>query len=342
MANGYLHGVFESIPGNETNAPTPSTKLIYVPLIDFSPELKPDHLDRDDELRNVDEPLAKEVEDYEPGWSLESRAYPDLLGFLFKAMLGAPVTTAGDGIITDPDTTTIPAGCTRHVWTAPYGPSGLNPQSTQWQAAYKDQAFFLKLKGAGCSQLGIESPEKGGVRIKAAGPNLYTTKIADPALTPTYEALTVACFKRGNLTLPTWLAGTGETADFNVNIANPMEAVSTLGIASLFPDSLEKGDGPILMSGSIPKRVIDPDDWDALVAATAFTIKARWKGTVTIASGYKYSLWIEANNAQYTDGGPEGLANKRRLGASFDWEARYGGTPGSSKITLVNNTTSYV
>jgi hypothetical protein len=106
---------------------------------------------------------------------------------------------------------------------------------------------------------------------------------------------------------------------------------------------MEKGDGPIVVTGSIPKRVIDPDDWDALVAGTGFAVKARWQSTVVIgATSYKYTLWLECLNAQYVDGGPEALANKRRLGGSFNWKSTYNGTAGSTKLTLVNATASYV
>lgn len=343
MANGYLHGLFESIPGNETNAPTPSTKVIYIPVRSFGPRLGVNHLDRDDELRNVDEPIQVLPEAYAPGWDLETRAYPDVLGFLLKGALGSPVTTAGDGIITDPDAGTVPATATRHVWTAPYGPSGVSPQSIQWQPVYKDQSFYLKLKGCGTDSISIDSPGSGGVDVKASGPANYIVRGADPALTPTYESLAIPPFERSHLTLPTWLTGTGETEDFNIAISNPMDQVQTLGIASKFPDVLEKGDGPITVTGSVPKRIIDPDDWDALVAGTAFTVKAKWQSTKVIAAtSYFYTLWFEANNCQYVEGSVNPLANRRRHGGDFSFKATYSGAAGSSKWTLVNGTASYV
>lgn len=342
MANGYCHQAFESTPGNETNTPTLSTKVLFPPLRSFAPKLAPKPLERDDELRNVDEPLQVLPEAYDPEWALESRLYPDTTGFELKAMLGAPVTTAGDGIITDPDGSTIPAGATRHVWTAPYGPAGINPMTTQRQAAYKDASVFFKLKGCGTRDFAIDTPANGGAMLKAAGPALYMASISDPALTATYEALTIPPFLRSHLVIATWLGSTAESEDFTIAGTNPIEAIRTLGIASRFPDAMEKGDGPIVFRGSIPKRLIDVDDYNALVAATAFTVKARWQSTVNIgATAYKYALWFEANNAQYMDGAPEPLANKRRLGATFDWKATYGGSAGSSKWTLVNATTSY-
>ena len=343
MANGYTHAALESIPGNETNAPTLSTKVIYEPIQSLEIQLGPQHMERDDELRNVDEPLALLAEHFDPTWSLTSRAYPDMLGFELSAMLGLPTSTKGNGTITDPDGGTIPSGTIyRHVWTAPFGPSGLSPKTAQRQVAYSDESFFLKAKGCGTDTLSIDSPDSGGVSLKTSGPALYVAKIADPSLTPAYETLSIPPFERSHLTLPTWLSGTGETEDFTVAISNPMDRVRTLGIASKFADQLEKGDGPIVVSGSIPKRVIDPDDWDALVAATGFAVKAKWISTVNVgAVSYKYSLWMECLNVQYTDGGPEALANKRRLGGSFNWKSTYNGTAGSTKFTLVNGTSSY-
>src|SRR5215210_3654118 len=100
MPTGYLRGAFESIPGNETNTPTLSTKKIFFPLRSFAPRLGAAHMERDDELRNQDEPLAVLSDILDPSWEYDSRAYPDVLGFFLTLALGPPVTTAGDGIIT--------------------------------------------------------------------------------------------------------------------------------------------------------------------------------------------------------------------------------------------------
>lgn len=101
MANGYLKAAYESIPGNELNSPTLSTKILYPPLITFLPKLNPAPLGRDDELRNTDQPLQALPDLYAPTWDYESRVYPDLAAFLLKLILGPPVTTAGNGVITE-------------------------------------------------------------------------------------------------------------------------------------------------------------------------------------------------------------------------------------------------
>jgi hypothetical protein len=343
MATGYCNAAYESIPGNETNTPTLSTKILYPPALSFTPSLNPAHLERDDEIRNQDEPLLVLAERYAPEWSIESRNYPDTLGFLLKLILGAPTTTAGDGIIVDPDAATIPATATRHVWTAPFGPAGASPMTAQMRAAYKDQSTFFKLKGAACQTLSISTPETGGGRIAASGPANYMVRETDPSLTPTFESLAIPPFMRSGLTIPTWVTG-GSTSieDFSVTITNPVEPYSSLGIASAFPDAMEKAEAPITFTGSIPKRQLDPDDYDALLAATGFTAKAKWVSTKFIAAtSYPYSFWIQFDSAQYMSGGPVPLENKRRHGGNFDFKATYDGSGASVVCTLVNATTSY-
>lgn len=340
MGQSYVQSAFESVPGNEVNTPTLSTKVIYTPLLTFEPSLNPSPLERDDELRGVDEPIAILPEIFAPAWSLDTRMYPDPAAFEMKAMLGAPTTTAGNGVITDPDGTAIPTGATRHVWTAPFGPAGINPQTVQRQAAYKDESVFFKLKGGATDTMAITTPETGGVHIVASGPALYMQRIADPSLSPTYESLTIPPFLRAQLTL-TWLSGASVAEDFTINIVNPMSTVRTMAAATAYPDTVEKDAGPIVFSGSIPMRHIDVQDYDALLAATGFAAKARWQSTVNITGSYKYAMWIEFLNCQYTGGGPDALQNARRLPASFDFKSTYNGTPGSTKVTIVNATTSY-
>jgi hypothetical protein len=340
MPAGYVRESFESIPGNEANSPTLSTKKLFPPIQSFGPKLGGKPLSRDDELRNQDEPLAVITDAYEPAWEYKSRAYPDLMGWRLKHICGAPTTTAGDGIITDPDGAVIPTGAYRHVFKAPFGPSGASPLTTQVEAAYKDQGVYFRLKGAACSEFSIETPEEGGAVISASGPGLFLSRISDPALSPAYEALSVRPFVRGNLSL-TWLGGSGTTQDFSLSIANPVEAVRSLGIASKFPDIMEKAnEGPIVVSGSIPKRQLDPDDWDALLNATGFAALAKWVSDSIIAAGYPYKMFAAMSNCQYIGGDADALANQRRHGASYEWKSTTASS-GSTEITVVNATPSY-
>lgn len=346
MATGYITGRHESIPGNETNSPTYSAKRWYFPATSFTPSPNPSHMDRDDEIRNLDEPIARLAERYGPEWAMTCRMYPDIVAFYLILALGLPVTTAGNGIITDPDAGVIPATAYRHVWTAPFGPAGASPLTAFFQAAYRDQSVFFDMKGAALATMSIESPETGGARVAGSGPALYmpVASVADPSLTPSYESLAIPPFQRSHLTLPTWLSGTAaSTEDFSLTITNPVEPYASLGVASKFPDVMEKGEAPISITGSIPKRRLDADDYAALMAATGFAAKAKWLSTASIAAtAYKYTLWAEMDNCQYVAGGPGALENKRRIGGSFDFAATSDGAGASATFTLVNATASYI
>ena len=342
MATGYMQAKFETnTPGNESNTPTLSTKTFYPPLTSAALGLNPTHLNRDDELRNSNEPLSVLPEVYNPSWGIEQRMYPDALGFWLTLILGQPTTATGDGVITDQDTTAIPVGAYRHRWTAPFGPTGASPYTAQLQYAYKDQSVFFKAKGAAAEELSIENPVTGGSRIAANGPALYMDRIADPSRTPSYESLAVRPFTRGNLTLPTWLSGTGTHENFDLNISNPVETVRSMGIASKWPDVMEKAEGPITITGSLPQRQLDADDYNALRDATGFSAVAKWVSESIIASSYPYKFYCVMDNCQYVDLDLDDLTNRRRHGASFDWKATSDGAGASVLFELVNSTSNY-
>lgn len=339
---GYLRVAHESIPGNETNTPTLATKKVFVPLLEYEPDPGFGHLFRDDELVNTDEPRPALPETADPTWRLSTRNYPDVLGYLLSCALGLPTTTAGDGIIVDPDSGTVPATAYRHVWTSPFGPSGAYPKTAQHDIAYSDpEAVFFKAKGAMISEFGIETPETGGGILACNGPALYLDKQSNPSLTPAYEAETLPPFMRPHLTIPTWLSNGGPIRDFSLAISIPNEPRHSAGSGSKWPDALYKGDAPITVTGSIPKELLDETDFDALKAATGFAAKAKWLSTQNIAAtGYKYTFWAEFSNAQYTEGTPDVLANTRRRGMSLSFRATRSASA-SVTLTLVNATASY-
>lgn len=340
MSTSYAQLKFETAPGYEGSSDTLSTKTIYPPAVRFKLGLGPQHLIRDDEMRGTDDAVPVLAEMFNPTWECEVRMYPDLLGFFLKGLLGAPTTTAGNGSLTDPDTTVYPTGTYKHVWTAPYGPAGASPQTMQAVVAYKDQAVFWRVKGMATEKLSIESPESGGVRVKISGTATYAQRISDPSLSPSPEAIATRPFLRSGLQIVTWLSGSGTTEDYSTEITNPVENVRSLGVQSKFADVVEKGEGLIITMGSIPKRQLDVDDIDALIAATGFATKARWTCETVAASAYTHKFWQELSNAQYVDGDPDELQNKRRHGASFNFKATNNGSA-SQVLTLINATSSY-
>jgi hypothetical protein len=338
---GYVQHRLEDSPGNESTEATYNTKVIYPKWLTFSPDIGVAHLERDDEMSDTCEPLAVLSESKTPNWSAEGRMYPDVLGFLLSMQLGLPTTTDGDGVITDPDSVAIPAGAYRHVWTAPFNSaSGASPQSGEARVAYEAQSVYYQLRGMGLQSLGITTPEQGGARLSASGPALSMTRISDPSLTPAYESVATPPFMHKNLSVSA-ISGGAVVEDFSLNIENPMDPQRTLGTASEFPDELYKGDGPIMVTGSIPKELLDDTDYDALVNATGFAATAKWISTAFITGSYPFGFWVEFDNAQYVGGGPRPLANQRRIGQDLDFKATYDGSGASTTITLVSATPSY-
>ena len=361
MANGYLHGKYEQNgatdyapkPGNESVTPSYSSKLMYFPITQAKPTLGADPAERDDELRNTDQPALRITDTYDPTWEYQSRLYPDLGGWHLGQMFGrvANYTVAAGTSATDLDgTTALATGQYSHTWAAPFGPTGAIPQTSRMVYAYKDQSTFYEARGCATEQLEIDTPDKGGVEIKASGPALYLNTLADPSLTPSYETLAIRPFVHGNLaiTYPT-LSGstlkdnTGTTSGFSVSVRNPIAAVRTLGINSLFPDRMERDEGLITITGTITKRNLTAADWEAMRNLDTFSITAKWVSNsyITGSSGAKYGLSLTIPAAQMVSGDIDDLDNKRRHGASFNWIATYNGTDPSATWKLVNATSTY-
>lgn len=351
MAKGYLVGDLEQgaspaipLPGNELNTPTLSTKRIFIPLMTTQPTQGNSPMNRDDELRNSDEPLPLVPESYIPTWSVETRAYPDSVGFLLANMLGRGAgysVTLGDGVITDQQATVIPTGAFRHRWTAPFGPAGLTPQTAQYRWAYTDEGTFIVSKGSSVDAFSIDSPAKGGVKIKASGPSLYLNTISDPGLTPGYESFSLRPFERSGLTLPTWLAGSAVHEDFNLAAAAPTVATPSLGIQSKFPDLMEKGDGLIVFTGSVPQRQLNQIDWNAMRDNIGFPALAKWQSDSLIgATAFPYKLFVAMSNCQYEGGEANALTNARRIGSNFTFRATTAGAA-SVIVELISATASY-
>lgn len=350
MPTSYARLAGESVPGNETVVPTYSTKKTFISADEVEITKGEQFLERDDEMRGLSEPIPLAAETFSPAWRLHSRLYPDTIGQVFANAFGITatgetgathyVTTVGNGVITDPDAAVIPAGVQRHVWTFPVGPSGAFPKTHQIVAAYKDQSVYWEARGCATEEISIETPEQGGAMLTARGPAAFADTTADPALTPAYESVNVRPFMRSGLTVVTWLAGSASASDFGITISQPVDMVRTLGGASKYPDSVEKGEGLVVVSGSIDKRLIDIDDINALEAATEFATKTRWKSDSVIASGYTYGLWIELSAAQYSEGSHDPLANKRRHGSRFGFRAARNAAA-SCTITLCNATVTY-
>jgi hypothetical protein len=431
MATGYLQGKYEQTgasnytpnPGSENTTPTLSGKVMYFPLQSATPNLNSNPLERDDELRNYDQPILRVTDTFDPTWDYTSRAYPDLLGWHLAQLLGRDTTsgyavTAGAAAAATTTTTAasttttvaitsgtgtangqyvtgtgVPANTTiasgggttsltlsqavnvasgatlsfggavdisgtslllsgqyAHTWTAPFGPAGGVPQTSQMIFAYRDQSTFYQMNGCATEQLELDTPDSGGVALKAQGPSLYLNSITDPSQTPAYETVARRPFVHGSLAVTYADTGSGYTtanagvaAGFTVQARQPVNAIRTLGASSQYPDRMEKDDMPVMFSGTIAKRNLTKADWDAMKALSTFKLTASWVSTDYLSgtSGSRYGCSMTFPNAQLVGGSIDPLDNKRRHGASYNWNAVYDGTSASVVVRLVNTTTTY-
>lgn len=349
MATSYARIATENAPGTETAAATLSTKKVFVPAAEVSIPRGWSFLNRDDEMRGSSEAVADIPERANPTWSLNSRLYPDTLGIVLAGMFGISATgeaggthytaTAGNGVITDPDSVVIPTGATRHVWVSPFGPAGATPKTLQLNASYKDESIFVEARGCGTSELAITTPETGGAQLAASGVALYADRVSDPSLSASYES-TRPWLHKGQ-SVVTWLSGSSTPAVLNVNFSNPIVTVNTLSPGGgFYPDLIEKDENLVLVTGSITVRHPDAEDMDAVKAGTTFATKTRWISDTMITGSYPFGFWIQHTACIYTSEEIQPLANRRRHDASFNWKAVSAGSA-STTITLVNASASY-
>lgn len=241
---------------------------------------------------------------------------------------GAPATVTSPDFVTGDTFATKPnsfvgLGAFKYVFSKR---TGAQAQTAQITAAYGDMGVWLRGQGFGVSELSLNAA--GEMTANLLG--LVCASIADPALSPTYDSQSVLPVRRGDLTL-TWLSGGGTIDDFTLSLANPLQAVHSLGLAtpSFFPDIMEQSDDQVKISGTIPKRRFNATDFAALLAGTTFSATARWRTPGYVAdSPSKYGLWIVMPACQLNAGTPDELYSRRRFGASYNWWAAYDETAG--------------
>lgn len=309
-----------------------STNVHYPPIQNATLAPAVSHIDRGDEQRGIEGAPPMLVETYEPAGSLGIRAYANTLPWLLHAAGMSGAVTAGNGVITDPDSAVIPTGAYRWVFTKR---GGLQAKSLQIMLAYASRSVFWKGQGYGVSSFAFDG--EGAITADLTG--LVLVNSADPNITPSYDSSAIPPFRRGDMTL-TWLGSGGTVENFSFTIANPLNRrrTYTLATPSYFADVLEHADDKVRLTGSIPKSALADADLDALMAATSFAGTAKWASPVNIgATSYKYKMWLQMPNCQHIGGGPQAMANVRRFGMDVDfWSAWDEASGYDFKITVVN------
>jgi hypothetical protein len=278
MAKAYAQLKYEIAPGFEGSTDTFGTKTVYPPFIDITLDEGAQHMNRDDEARGTDEPVPLITELFNPKFSGTMRMYPDLIGFVLKWMFGAARLTAGNGVLTDPDTVVIPVGANRHVWTARSG-RRRQPADRAGRPGLLRGGRVLPRQGHGARhEFEITTPDQGGAMIKFSGQATYAQRIADPSLTPVARVdRGPAVHEVGGLALPTWLTGSGVHEDYSTERRGPIDVAHT-SAGEHVPRHRREGRRRDHRHDrrSIAQRHIDPEDRDALIAATSFATKAKW------------------------------------------------------------------
>lgn len=347
MASGdqYVRYLVEAAPNGQAGANALSTILLYRTLQTFDMKQSPVTDDRTDEFRGTAQPLPPDVSGYLPiTGSATGRTYPNGIGMDLFMALGAPVTTAGNGVITDPDAGTIPATATRHVWDSSVQDFSLI-RSCELKSSYGNSAgVFRRDRGVTCTQLDLAVGDQNAPQTHTAAYSaLFEDRIADPSLTPAYDAMSIIPFYRGDFSIPTFLTNTGTPIGATLSFTNPVEPDLVLN-SSKWPSGWARpttaGAVPRL-TGTINTKSVDPDDYDAFINATVFAYKCKWLSSLSIAAtSYKYSMWVEGM-ASFTDYTPDAMAHQIRHGGQITWSAGASGGVQGYKVTLVNSTPSY-
>jgi hypothetical protein len=328
---------YEQAPNNETSSNTVSTVRRDFPVKNLSMDPAVALLERNDETRGTEDEPAGIVNGYQPAGSFTHNGYPDDIIFLLGLSGFQGTFTAGNGVITDPDGATIPTGASRWVF-AKRG--GNTPKTAEFTTVYADESQWLRLKGAGVTQLAMNADGELSGTLAA----LYFARLlVDPNLTPAVPATTIWPFRRIDLTLPTWLASTGVVSEFTWTITNPLEAIKTPAISSLYPDTILNANERVRMMGTVALRTLTGADIDAINQAKTFAAKVKYSilGTVIGATTYHPSMWIEMPNAQITGGTFDPLSNSRQFGSQLNWKATLDdATNKSVTITVVCGTAS--
>lgn len=243
---------------------------------------------------------------------------------------GNHAATVGGEVIND----LVPAGATKVVFDKR---GGLNAKTAQMLLCYADNGVFIKAQGAGVSQLSLNAAGQLSGSLAA----LVYANVADPNLTPSYDSIGIPPLRSGDVLVSPWLAGAGETDDFNFTITNGLIARRGLN-ASYFPRTMQHADERVTVGGSRPAYALADADIDALISGATFAAKAKWLSSKVIgATSYKYAMHLDLPACQYIGGGQDELRNARRHGGNFDWFAAFDETAGyDARFTLVGAVTS--
>lgn len=328
--------------GTESNNQAVFGTPFFLPAIEVGMNPSPDPLNRDDEQRGIDGAMQLAPNEYGPEGSINLRNYLNTLGAIMYVAMGDCESTAGDGVITDPDGNTIPIGCTRHVFAKK---AGVVPRSAKLTTHYGSTYFAAR--GVTVPQIGLSIEDDGVKAATTLMMNFIERLAGAPAggAPADYDSFAILPMRRRNVTLD-WGIGTATMENVELTLEQSLEYVRDLGSATGWPSATERANSPegfMRLTGSLTRRNLDNADWDALVESEAFSVACSMISEQDIgATAYPYSMWIEAPAAQYSSGDLETLKNQARHQYKLDWRAGYDeATDEEFTITIVNDEAAY-
>lgn len=212
----------------------------------------------------------------------------------------------------------------------------IDAKTARLKINYATENVLMEGYGFGVSSLSLNMAGE----LSADLMGLFMRRLAaDAATVPVVAGSAIPPIRRGDLYISA-LAGGGRLADWTVNVTNPLQRIMSASVdpSSDWPDALEHGDEEVTVAGTIPKRILTGTDLDALIAATSFSMTARWVSDKLIgATAEPYQAWLQMPACQYVSGDTDEMAAKRRFGFSPDWFAHYDETLGyDARWTIIN------
>jgi hypothetical protein len=257
----------------------------------------------------------------------KARVRPDMLGLLcYMVTGGTPTATTGTVLGHSGNATGTGAYETKYAWSA----ADIPRTATIQFAPTKGDGF--KLSGCGLTTLAFSFEQSGALIADMTFNGLYFKKTTMPAdqidlLLAPYE--TDVPLKKSNFTFTgdgVFSASDSKATDVNWTIENQIANFFSFGANSIWPDAVEYDGLWSVVSGSVTKRQVKATDYEKWVGKGADTHFAECIGGVgdflSGTAGPKFEFYVHLPAAQFMNMNPEAITNKRRIGVTFDWEAR--------------------
>lgn len=322
-ASGGAYGLGD-VAGAAGSMDFPVTEMTYNPGVSM--------IETGDEIRGLAwEPANSGAGQYMPEMTFKTRVSDSQLAYLLYWATGdAPTANT-----TSPDISTRAFGTattefkfnwrtgntprTAAIYFAP-GQATSGPSFTLW--------------GAAVQSLALSFDDAGSLTADISVKGLYLDQNALPSVPASASYTALAPFKKGNFTLgnvaaPSFTSSTSRAIEWTMTIENNLENFFSFQTNSLYPDAVEFADVWPKVTGSVTKRSILASEYNAYRQGTPFSVlttnavKALHDADATTGASTAHRFLFTSRAINFTGFSPEAITNKRVVGGSYDWAARY-------------------